>query len=126
MTAYEIMTKAFGLAGESYEDFPDKSLAAIWLNITIAESVDAENAIRKKNGKELLACVPVAGNPAENVDMDTAICAVAIPYGVASYLFNDREDNYMAAIFRNRFVTALQNRAKGEEFTIQDVYGGEI
>lgn len=125
MTAYEIINKGFGAAGESFEDYPDKSLALIWLNITIAESRDAENLVRKKNGKQLLSDA-VAGALTEDVDMCNDICAIALPYGIAAYLAADRQDSHMAAIFRNRFITALQNRAKGDEFTIQDLYGGEI
>ncbi len=126
MTAYEIINKGFGLAGESFEDFPHKELAVTWLNVTLAESLDAENAIRKKNGKELLSEPVMIKQRTDTADMADTICSIALPYGVASYLFNDREDNYMAAVFRNRFITALQNRAKGEEFTIQDMYGGEV
>lgn len=126
MTAYEILTKGFGLAGESFEDFPDKALAVIWLNITAAEALDAENAIRKTDGKQLLSAAVAVKELSAEVDMSASVCNVALPYGIAAYLFNDREDNYMAAIFRNRYITALQNRAKGEEITIQDVYGGEI
>ena len=125
MTAYEIINKGFGAVGESFEDYPDKPLALIWLNITIAESRDAENLVRKKNGKQLLSAA-VVGALTEDVDMCNDICAIGLPYGIAAYLAADRQDSHMEAIFRNRFITALQNRAKGDEIAIQDLYGGEI
>ncbi len=126
MTAYEIINNGFGMAGEYLDMFPDKQLAVIWLNISLAESLDAENRIRKKENRPLLKASVVVKKLSDDVEASPGIADVALPFGVASYLFNDREDNYMSAIYRNRFITALQNAAKGDENTISDVYGGEI
>ena len=125
MTAYEIINKGFGLAGETFDRFPDKDLPLIWLNVSAGESVEAENAIRAKRGMPLLENHPVIKDQSDPVDMAEQICAVALPYAVAGYLCADREDNYLAAIFRNRFITALQNAAKCCEQSVVDVYGGE-
>ena len=125
MTAYEIINNAFGMAGEYLDMFPDKQLAVIWLNISLAESLEAENHIRSRENTRLLTQPPVVKKLSDDVDVSNHISSVALPFGVASYLFNDREDNYMSAIYRNRFITALQNAAKGEEISICDVYGGE-
>ena len=125
MTAYEIINNAFGMAGEYLDMFPDKQLAIVWLNISLAESLEAENHIRSREGTQLLAQPQVIKSLSDDVDVHSRIAGTALPFGVASYLFNDREDNYMSAIYRNRFITALQNAAKGEEIPICDVYGGE-
>ena len=62
----------------------------------------------------------------DEVDISRCITDLALPYGVGAYLHSDRGDNYMASIFRNRFITALQNCAKGLEKTVEDVYGGKV
>ena len=126
MTAYEIIDKGFGLAGEYLDVFPDKQLALNWLNISMAESFEAENHIRQIGNKEMLSQPAVIKKLSDEVAFDERLCNVALPYAVASYLFNDRDDNYMSATFRNRFITALQNVAKARETSICDVYGGEI
>ena len=126
MTAYEIIGKGFALAGEYMDMFPDKQLAITWLYISMAESLTAENHIRQQKNKQLLSQPAVVKKLSDEVDYDTDLCNVALPYGVASYLFNDREDNYMSAVYRNRFITALQNGAKSSENAIFDVYGGQV
>ena len=126
MTAYEIINKGFGLAGEYLDMFSDKQLAIIWLNISLAESLAAENHIRQQNNMELLSQPAVVKKLSDEVDFNTDICSIALPYGVASYLFSTREDNYNAAVFRNRFIYALQNTAKARESAVCDVYGGQI
>ena len=124
MTAYEIIGKGFALAGEYLDMFPDKQLAITWLNVSLAESLVAENHIRQYKNTEQLSQPVVVKNLSDNVDFDIGLCSIALPYGLASYLSADREDSYMSAIFRNRFVTALQNVAKARESTISDLYGG--
>lgn len=126
MTAYEIINKGFGLAGEQLDMYPDKNIALIWLNIALGESMDAENHIRVKNGLSTLAEAVVVLNLSDEVDISHCICAVALPYAVASCLAGDREDGYMAAIYRNRFITSLQDCAKGHELPVTDVYGGGV
>ncbi|MBR4036561.1 MAG: hypothetical protein IKJ05_07520 [Oscillospiraceae bacterium] len=124
MTAYEIINNGFGMAGEYLDMFPDKQLAIIWLNISLAESLSAENHIRRRTGQEMLKSPFVVRKLSDELEISTEIARIALPFAVASYLFNDREDNYMSAIYRNRFITALQNAAKGRENPICDVYGG--
>lgn len=126
MTAYEIINTGFGLAGESLDSFPDKDLAVIWLNSTIAECTEAENTIRERNCLPQLDEAGRVISLSEEVDLSHCITHLALPYGVGSYLYSDRGDNYMASIFRNRFITALQNCAKGLEKAVEDVYGGEV
>ena len=124
MTAYEIINKGFALAGEYLDMFPDKQLAVTWLNISLAESLTAENHIRQQNGTELLSQPAVVKKLSDDVDFDTGLCNIALPYGVASYLSADRENSYLPTIFRNRFISALQNVAKATENSICDLYGG--
>lgn len=126
MTAYEIINKGFALAGESLDMFPDKGLAMIWLNISMAESQKAENHIRQRKEERLLDKTVVLENLADKVEMDSEICNIALPYAVASYLTADREDNYMSSVYRNRFIASLQNAAKGCECAVSDIYGGQL
>jgi hypothetical protein len=124
MTAYEIINRGFALAGESLDMYPDKNLALVWLNITLGESMDAENHIRERQSAKLLALPAQRHNLSDEVEIGHMLATVALPYGVAAYLFSDREDNYMASVYRNRFVASLQDCAKGCETSVTDVYGG--
>lgn len=126
MTAYEIINTGFGLVGESLDSFPDKDITVIWLNSTIAECIEAENTIRERNSLTLLDEYCIVSSLSDEVELSHCITHLALPYGVGAYLYSDRGDNYMASIFRNRFISALQNCAKGLEKAVEDVYGGEV
>ena len=126
MTVYEILTAAFSLAGENFDDFPDKKLAVAWLNMTMSECVDAENLIRAKKGFKKYTAVPRIEELYDNVDMDEKLCTVTLPYGVAAFVSADRERDYMAAEYRNRFIFSMSVAAKGWETSVADFYRGEV
>ncbi len=126
MKAYDIISSGFALAGESFEDYPDRQIALSWLNVCMAESTDSENLIREKTGKEILTEPLKISELYENVDMDERICSVCLPYGVAVLLFFDRERNSVAEEMRIRFYASLKSRAKAVELPVTDCYrGGE-
>ena len=125
MKVYEILETAFGLAGEKLEDFPDKKLAVIWLNTAVAEAVKAENAIRERKGMETTDIFAVQ-QLSDEVDMDAELCRICLPFAVADSLYSDRENDYLSAQYRNRFIDALQSAAMGQEKDIADCYGGEV
>lgn len=125
MKVYEILETAFGLAGEKLEDFPDKKLAVIWLNTAVAEAVKAENAIRERKGMETTDIFAVQ-QLSDEVDMDAEMCRICLPFAVAASLYSDRENDYLSAQYRNRFIDSLQSAAMGQEKDIADCYGGEV
>ncbi|MBQ8604368.1 MAG: hypothetical protein IJ410_05970 [Oscillospiraceae bacterium] len=126
MTVYEILDIAFGMAGERLDDFPDKRLPLIWLNVTMAEATKAENAIREKQNVPQIALMHMVTSLSDTVDMDQEICRVCLPLGVAAFLHSDRENDYLSAHFRNRFIDSLQTAAGMREESISDCYGGEL
>lgn len=124
MTANEIINTAFSLLGENADEYPDKKMVLQWLNITFAESVCAENQLRRKNGEEEIFAIKTITALDESIDVHSRISGVCLPYGVAAYLAADRENNYMAAVMRNRFIRSLQESAGTEEKQITDCYSG--
>jgi len=126
MTAYEIINTAFSLLGENADAYPDKKIVLQWLNITFAEAVHAENQLRRKNGIKEIVTIKAITSLDEIVDVHSRISGVCLPYGVAAYLAADRENNYMAAVMRNRFIRSLQEAAGTEEKQIADCYGGGV
>lgn len=125
MTAYEILDIAFGLAGERLDDFPDKRLPLIWLNVVMAEAAKAENVIRERQGIPVVALAKMVTGLSDRVDMNEEICRVCLPCGVAAFLYSDRENDYLSAQMRNRYADSLQMVAGGEEKAVEDCYGGE-
>ncbi len=126
MKVYEILEIAFGMAGEKLDDFPDKRLPVIWLNVAMAEAVKAENIIRERKGREKTVLFHLLTGLSDVVDMDEEICRVCLPLAVAAFLYSDRENDYLSAQFRNRYIESLQNAAMGQEKSICDCYGGEL
>ncbi|MEG2192156.1 MAG: hypothetical protein RRX95_02630 [Oscillospiraceae bacterium] len=121
MTANEILSTGFSLAGRDFETFSDKQIALTWLNVSLAEALPYENQVRGKKKKPLLTYAPRAENLGQNIDFEEHICAVALPYSIAGYLYDDRENSYMSGIFRNRFVRDLSSLAKAVESPITEV-----
>ncbi len=126
MKVNEILELAFGMAGEKLDDFPDKRLPVIWLNVAVAEAVKAENIIREKKGKEKIVMFHLLTALSDEVDMDEEICRICLPLAVTAFLYSDRENDYLSAQFRNRYIESLQNAAMEQEESICDCYGGVL
>lgn len=122
MTASEILSTGFSLVGQELDSFPNKVLALGWLNVSLAEALPCENQIRQKSGVVTLEKSPFVTDLEQVVDFDTKICGVGLPFAIAGYLYDDIENNYMSAVMRNRFVTALADAAGGLESSIVDYY----
>lgn len=95
------------------------------LSALLAECLPYENSVRESEGKTRLMSAPVVTEMTDEVDMCDAICAIALPYGVAAYFFRDDGENYDALMYRERFVSALHEASRCCFRNIEDVYGGE-
>lgn len=95
------------------------------LNALICEALPYENAHRAGLGKAELTAAPQVADMEDTVDMCEEICAVALPYGVAAYFSQDDGESGNAAMFRERFIYALQDAVKYRFSEIEDIYGGE-
>ena len=124
MTGEEIFKTACAyLAGTPEENEDLKPAALQWLNALLAEALPYERAYRQVWGLSPLAAAPVLGGLEETVDMCEGITRAALPYGLASYLFLEDEQNSWAVSFRSRFISALQEAAPARQERIADVYG---
>lgn len=94
------------------------------MNVLAAEALPYENSIRYSNGEAELKTAPVFRSENDEIPYSDDICAIALPYGLASFFYQDEADSYRAHDYRGRFINALQEAAKCKEEDITDVYGG--
>ncbi len=112
MTGEEIYEIALSLVFErkradaDYEDF-----FPLFLNTVMQEALSYENIIRRRSGRVALSTAPkiTEREMDEEIDFSESICRVALPYGVAAFYCQDDGDNYRAADYRARFITALSD-----------------
>jgi len=127
MKAYDIYKRTCAIMFERESE--DKSFFDNFtgvLNAVICEALPYENSYRASVGRPELDSPPQIKDMEETVDMCAAICNIALPYGVASYFYQDDGENYNSAAFRERFIYALQDAAKYRVTDIKDVYGGDV
>ena len=97
----------------------------IFCNTVMQEAIAYENIIRRKNGKEAISLAPkiTEAEMAKEIDYSESLCRVAIPYGIAAFYCQDDGDNYRAADYRNRFISALADAVGGVYISdVEDVY----
>lgn len=106
-------------------DFYDNFLPL--LGGLLQEALPYENSIRRTKGEGELAHAPVIESMEEEIGYDEGLCRVALPFGIASYFYQDEVDNFKAQDFRGRYINALQEAARWSEEPVEDVYGyGEV
>lgn len=123
MTAYEIISQGFALAGESPDNWPDKKIAISWLNRAVAEAYPREKLIRERKGDAEIE-MQYINSISDVVDMDSVLCRVSLPLCIAEFLFTDRENNTKALEMRERFIKSLSAAAGSTEKSVEDCYGG--
>ena len=123
MTAQEIykaaLSKIFEREGDD-EDFQYFFLD--FLNACLAEALPCENSIRAASGRQELEEPQVVTGMSETVDVDARIARIALPYGVASYYFQDDDDDYKSQDYRGRFIGALNDLSVCVPGMVEDVY----
>ena len=126
MTAYGIYKGALAhIFEKDGEDRRFKEMFCPILSALLAESLVYENSIRESEGKEKLLSAPVAESMEDEIPYSEALCRIALPLGVAAYFMQDDGEARKSAIFRERFVDALNEAAKWNAGEVIDVYGGE-
>ncbi len=96
-----------------------------FLNLLLAESLPAENSIRLHGGLPPLPAAPMLSAETDRVDYDDSIARIALPYGLASWFFQDIADNVQAENYRAKYIGALRDAAKARFAPVEDAYGGE-
>lgn len=83
------------------------------LDSLLVEALPYENAIRAQRGDEELTSAPeITAIDSTVLDWDDRITRVALPWGLASaLLFDDENRKAESVMFRNEFVSALEDAA---------------
>lgn len=83
------------------------------LDSLLVEAFPYENAIRAQRGDEELTSVPeITTIDSTVLDWDDRITRVALPWGLAAaLLFDDENRKAESVMFRNEFVSALEDAA---------------
>jgi len=105
------------------DDLDSKEFAVKFINILLQESLEVENSIRKFKGEEVLESAPRITSLTQTIDYDDSITIAALPYGLASFYFQEGTDNYQAENYRAKFLAALQSAAKFNFVDTEDAYG---
>lgn len=95
-----------------------------WVNILLQEALPYENSILVYEDKVELAEAPVVQNMSDRLSYHDSIVRSAFPYGLASWLFQDDENDYRTEKYRNMYIAALNEAAKMTEEAVVDGYGG--
>ncbi len=95
------------------------------LNLLICEALPYENSYRASRKEAELSVPPVVESMEDTVDLCPDISGIALPYGAAAYFCQDDGESYNAAMYRERFINALNEAAKHRIVEVTDVYGGE-
>ena len=123
MVANEILKTATAFMFESpTNDVDFHTFFPALLNLVVAEALPYENAYRAANGMDEIQSAPVIDSVDTKVDYCDAICRIALPYGVASYFWQDENNEYRAQDFRNRFIDSLKEAARAVETDAIDAY----
>jgi hypothetical protein len=123
MTANEIFNNGMSLmATNRDEDFTLVSYVVPWINQALSECFDAENSIRKFEGREELTEPQQITTADDEIEYDDRLQQYAMSYFIASFVASDDGDAYRAEDFRRRFVVALSELSKLIPTEIVDVY----
>lgn len=126
MTAQDIYAIACSFLYEKPgQDAESEQFYLGFLNVLLAEALPVENAIRLSKGLAPLPSAPVLTAGTDEVGFDGAICRIALPYGLASWFFQDIADYAQAENYRAKYIGALRDAAKARFVPIENAYGGE-
>lgn len=92
------------------------------INVLIAEAMPYQNNRERSTGREETNLFQIESLQDE-IPMDDPIVKIALPYGLASYFYQDEEDNFRAQDYRGRFIAALEDAKLCEMIDITDNYG---
>ncbi len=125
MSAADIFKAACGYLSQTVEESDDVAgFAPGWLNVLLAESLETENALRRAEGMPELAEAPFisAETMQDEIPYHGVLTRIALPYGLASNLQRDAEDDYRVNLFRNLYIGALEEAARCVPEKVEDVY----
>ena len=125
MTGQDVFERACAYLMESPgQDRAFSANALELINALIAEAVPYQNSRNRAAGRPEIETAAITAL-SDTIALDAPICECALPFGLASYFFQDEVDAYQAEIYRARFDEALRHARRLAEGDIRDVYGGD-
>lgn len=94
------------------------------INNLIAEAIPYQNNRNRAEGKEEVKSIRIK-ELNDDIALDAPIVEIALPFGLASYFFQDEHDTERSNEYRSRFVVALQEASVCETMDITDEYATE-
>ena len=125
MTAETMYRTALSLLPTNVsEDDSLREYVVGWVNLSLAELFNTENAIRASKGEEELEAPAKIENIEEEVPCAFSL-NTAIIYNLASLICKDDDDAYWAQDYRSRFVVAAGEATPLVQGVVKDYYGGD-
>lgn len=106
------------------EDTDSKKFAVGFLNILLQETLNCENSIRLWKDMETLDEAPFLTSLNDDIPYQPELTRVALPYGLASWYFQEAMDNFQAENYRNKYLAAVAEAGKVNDGIAVDMYGG--
>lgn len=120
MTAQQIYELASSFLYEvDGEDADSKKFAVGFLNILLMETFPCEQSIREFRGIEPLKEPPFITDINQDVPYQPELTRIALPYGLASWYFQEAMDNFQAENYRNKYLAAVADASKCNPGTVE-------
>ena len=123
MKVRECYERALGFVPEEASDAALENYMVGWANQLLADTFEAENAIRRAEGEAELLLPPVLSSPEDEIPYYEVLTAKAFPYGMARWIFRDEEDVSGSREYYSLYVAAIREAVPYTVGTVRDVYG---
>lgn len=128
MTVKELyeLAKSLMFEKKTSRDYDDYYIP--WINVLLSENFDIENSLLIAEGEEALDEIPYIDPNGDDPDSEVLpyhdrINREVLPYGLAAHFFID-DDLSKYDIFYRNYQNARMAYMKGNEESLEDVYGG--
>lgn len=104
MTGNDLLTRAMALYAETDTSDEDaRALAVPYINMVLAETFDTNNRIRQRRGLDPLEDIPEIAALSDEIVYENHLVKLALPYGLASKLYFDEDDNSRLSMFLQEY-----------------------
>ena len=104
MDGNELLKRAMALYAETDTNDEDvKALSVPYINMVLAETFDVNNRMREYAGKEPMESIPEIASLDEAIQYEDKLVKLALPYGLASKLYFDEDDNPRLTMFLQEY-----------------------
>ena len=104
MDGNELLKRAMALYAETDTNDEDvKALSVPYINMVLAETFDVNNRMREYAGKEPMESIPEIASLDDTIQYEDKLVKLALPYGLASKLYFDEDDNPRLTMFLQEY-----------------------